>query len=129
MINNYVSAQYTTIVEYDLVFDDGYHNGFAFPCDENGVLLDGVPECAMENYKWCLERPDKFVRFNKVVKNERRVRENAYGTCACGNKVELYDEYYGACQCEKCGQWYNLSGQELLPPEDWQENFDDEYDW
>ena len=82
---------------------------------------------ALENYKWCLENPDRFVRFDKVVKESWIVRNDAHGTCHCGNEVYLYDEYYGACQCDKCGQWYNLSGQELLPPEDWQENLDDDY--
>ena len=59
--------------------------------------------------------------FNKIIEYEHSIRDNAHGTCECGNEVELYDEYYGACQCEKCGKWYNLFGQELNPPTYWEE--------
>ena len=37
--------------------------------------------------------------------------------------VYLYDRYRAACQCPKCGRWYNLFGQELLPPEMWEEDY------
>ena len=43
----------------------------------------------------------------------------AIGKCSCGNEFELVDQYAGACECEKCHQWYNLFGQELLPPDKW----------
>jgi hypothetical protein len=127
MIQNYVPAQNRTIIEYNLVFDDGYNNGFSFACDENGKVYEDLPIPALKNYKWCLENPNKFVRFNKVVKDSGTVRDDAHGTCHCGNEVYLHNDYYGACQCDECGQWYNLFGQELLPPEDWQENFDIDY--
>lgn len=127
MIQNYTPAQYRIITEYNLMFDDGRGNGFAFACDKNGQLLEGLQPEAIENYKWCLDYPERFVRFNKVVAYSYRVKDFAHGTCHCGNEVDLYDEYYGACQCDECGQWYNLSGQELLPPEDWEENFDNDY--
>ena len=126
MIKNYTPHSYETIVEYDIVFDDGHHNGFAFPCDAEGKLLPGVPTEAVENYRRCLETPERFSRFNRIVKTERRVRNNARGTCICGNVVELFDMYLGACQCEKCGQWYNLLGQELVPPEQWAEDFEND---
>lgn len=127
MIKNYKPATYEIITEYNLVFDDGHYNGFNFPCDKDGNLLQGVPQVAIRNYHKCLETPDRFVRFNKVIKTERRVRNNAQGTCHCGNTVELYDMYYGSCQCEKCGQWYNLSGQMLVPPEMWEEDYENDY--
>ena len=127
MIQNYVPSERKTITEYDLVFDDGYRNGFAFACDENGKVFDDLPKPALENYKWCLENPDRFVRFNKVMPYTYTVREVAHGTCHCGNEVYLHDEYYGACQCEECGQWYNLFGQEINPPEDWEEDLDGDY--
>lgn len=127
MIQNYTPSQYRTIIEYSKVFDDGHRNGFSFPCDENGRVFDDLNPAALKNYNWCLENPERFVRFDKVVKESWTVRDDAHGTCHCGNEVYLYDEYYGACQCGECGQWYNLSGQELLPPEDWQENLDDNY--
>lgn len=127
MIQNYIPAQNRIVTECHLVFDDGCGNGYWFPCDESGKVFDDLNQAALENHNWCLKNPDRFVRFNKVVKDSWTVRDAAYGTCHCGNRVDLYDMYYGACQCDKCGQWYNLSGQELLPPEDWQENFDNDY--
>lgn len=127
MIQNYVPSQFRTIVEYYLVFDDGYANGFWFPCDDGGNLYDGLNNDAIENHKWCLENPSNFKRFNQIVVETRTVKDNAHGICNCGNRVDLYDMYYGACQCDGCGQWYSMSGQELLPPEDWQDNLDDDY--
>lgn len=121
MIKDFKPATYETITEYDLVFDDGRDNGFWFPCDKDGRLLTELSKEAIKNYNDCLKKPEKFERYNKIVKTERRVRNNATGTCHCGNKVELYDMYYGACQCDKCGQWYNLFGQMLVPPEQWEE--------
>lgn len=125
MLKNYIPSEYRTITTYKLVFDDGHNNGFSFPCTANGKLLYSEEEnpAAYENLRYCFDHPEKFVRFNKIIKYEYSIRDNAHGTCECGNEVELYDEYYGACQCEKCGKWYNLFGQELLPPECWGEEF------
>lgn len=123
MLKNYVDKRYYTVTSYELVFDDGCYNGCGFPCDENGRVFDDIPDAAKENYKWCLDHPEKFVRFNEVIKHERRTYDNAHGTCDCGNEVELYNQYLGACECEQCGKWYNLFGQELLPPTAWNEEF------
>ena len=124
MLKNYIPASHHTVTEYELVFDDGVFNGYGFPCDANGKLLQSEKEnpIAHENMRRCLEHPERFVRFNKILKHERRVRDNAHGTCSCGNEVELWDQYMGACQCEKCGRWYNLFGQELVAPEYWEED-------
>ena len=125
MLKNYTPGNYHTVVEYELVFDDGYNNGFGFPCDANGKLLQSEEDnpAAHRNMRWCLEHLEKFIRFNKILKHERSVRDNAHGTCICGNEVELWDQYMGACQCEKCNRWYNLFGQELLLPENWEEDY------
>lgn len=59
-----------------------------------------------------------------IIRPEREAngyKPPAYGTCHCGGTVELTDEYMGACECPNCGQWYNLFGQELLPPDMWEE--------
>lgn len=120
MLKNYVPAQHHTITDYDLTFDDGHNNGFCFPCDASGNLLPAINPAAVVNYHSCMEHPEKFIRFNKVIPLTRRVTDNAHGTCSCGKEVELYDAYYGACQCEKCGQWYNLFGQALVSPEHWE---------
>lgn len=128
MLRNYTPAEYRTAVDYELVFDDGHNNGFGFPCDRDGKLLESMEQnpAAHENYQFCLNHPERFERFNQVVKHERRVRDNAHGTCICGNELELYDQYLGACQCEKCGRWYNLFGQELLPPDQWKKDTEEE---
>lgn len=116
MIDNFVPSEWKEDIFFELVFDDGHNNGFAFSCDENGNVFSDIHECAKENLKWCLEHPEKFVRFNKVVRFTNRYREPAHGTCHCGEEVYLVDEYYGACQCPKCGQWYNTFGQMLRSP-------------
>lgn len=41
------------------------------------------------------------------------------GECECGETVTLYNQYLGACECPKCGRWYNIWGQELNPPHTW----------
>lgn len=121
MLKNYVPSKWCKITEYQLVFDDRRHNGFGFPCDANGKLLQSEKENpeSYKNLRWCLEHPNEFERFNEVVKYTRNVKDDAHGTCHCGNEVYLYNQYHGACQCPECGQWYNLFGEELLPPEEW----------
>ena len=125
MLHNYVPSKYYTAVDYELVFDDGYYNGYSFPCDENGNLLQSEEEnpAAYANMRWCLEHPEKFERFNKIIKYTRQARDNAHGICICGHEVELWNQYMGACQCPECGRWYNLFGQELVPFEHWEEDY------
>ena len=56
-------------------------------------------------------------------------KEPAHGTCICGEEVSLWDQYYGACECPKCGRWYNLFGQELVAPEHWETDPAEEEYW
>lgn len=119
MIKNYVPAEWRTHVEYELVYDDGHNNGYGFPCNESGSVIDIPPE-AIANLTWCMEHPDKFVRAGEIVTYRNRYREPAHGTCICGEEVSLSDQYYGACQCPNCGRWYNLFGQNLVPPDQWE---------
>lgn len=126
MIQNYKPSHIEEYVDYDVVFDDGRGNGYWFPCDEHGNLLSNVYDCAKTNYAYCMAHQDEFVRANQVITHRRRVREPATGTCKCGDNIELKDQYYGACMCTSCGQWYNMFGQELLPPDEWGDEL--EYD-
>lgn len=126
MIDNFVPCHMEDIAIHRLVFDDGMNNGFSFPCNEHGSLLPGVADCARENYEFCMANQNSFVRSNEVVSFNQRVVVAATGTCHCGNNMELHDEYYGACRCGKCGQWYNMFGQELLPPDEWEEEWEED---
>ena len=106
-------------IEYSLDYNIDRDGGYTFPCDENGVVDEsGLTECAMENLKWCRDNLDKF---ESVEVNVRKIEwvEPAVGLCKCGSEVRLEDEYMGACECECCGRWYNLFGQELLSPDKW----------
>ena len=109
-----------TITYYELVFDDGENNGFGFPCDKHGNLIGKLSDSALANLSYAKSNPQKFVRYNEVVEYVDNYIEPAHGICRCGNEVILEDMYYGACRCEKCGQWYNIYGQELVPPEYWE---------
>lgn len=126
MIMNYQPGRYETLTEYKIAFDDGLGNGFQFDCDDEGHLPKNMKEefpAAYKNYKECLAHPEKFKRFNKIVKNSREVYECPEGICSCGERVYLHNQFHGACQCPSCGKWYNLFGQELIPPEEWEGEF------
>lgn len=121
MIRDYRPAKYIAVTDYELTFDDGNNNGYSFPCDESGHLLPKMADTAVQNYNWCMAHPERFVRWNRVISFHRRLRKNATGCCSCGEVIELYDACNGACECPNCGQWYNLFGQELLPPDEWED--------
>lgn len=129
MIKNYVPAEHKTEIHFDLVFyydDDG---GYAFPCDAAGNVLPLEYECARKNLEHCLTHPEEFAVYNEVRKWTNRYTEPAHGTCTCGEEVSLWDQYYGACECPKCGRWYNLFGQEMLPPDQWETDPSEEEYW
>ena len=123
MLNNIVRPERRLEVTYGLRFYAYPDGGFEFPCDVDGnVNLSSMTEVAQKNYKYCISHPEEYpYAFNEVHKYSRWIKDEPYGTCHCGERVYLFNEYMGACQCGKCGQWYNLFGQELLPPSDWEE--------
>ncbi len=131
MLHNFVPAERKTNVSYDLTFwyDDDRERGFCFPCDRFGKVLPIQYEEARQNYENCMAHPDQFKVFAEVQKYVNDYTEPAHGTCSCGEEVELYDQYCGACQCPKCGQWYNLFGQSLVPPEYWEHDPAEEEYW
>ena len=115
-------GEYVEKTDYEVRFFYDASGGFAFPCDKDGnlTITENTNPDAIENYKWCLENKEKFKwDFNRVVPIHRRWRENNSGICYCGNRIELYNEYLGACECPHCGQWWNLNGQALNPVETW----------
>ena len=125
MINNFKVGEVVEKVDYELCFYRDYTGGFAFPCDENGNVDENMNPATIENYHWCMENKDKFpYYFNEVVKSCHSWREPNTGTCHCGQEMELVDQYMGACECPKCGQWYNILGQELNNPSTWSDGDD-----
>ena len=129
MIKNYVPAEHKTVVSYDLNFFYDEYSGVGFPCDADGNVLPFKNDDIRKNYEYCMAHPEKFKTFAKVTKYVNHYTEPAHGTCTCGTEVSLFDQYYGACQCPKCGQWYNLFGQSLLPPEQWEMDPSEEEYW
>ena len=123
MLNNLVPSEYIEINEYSIDFNDNDGGGFTFPCDERGIILKDMPEAAQKNYKWCIENANRFVEAGVFTHHKRHYREPAHGKCKCGAEVYLVDEYMGACECPECGRWYNMFGQELNPPEMWEEDY------
>ena len=121
MIKNFVPREHVYEDIYELRFFVDEYGGCAFPCDKDGNVLQPMNPYAEANLKDCLAHPERYETYNKVVKYEHHYVEPAHGTCRCGQEVYLTDEYYGACECPKCGQWYNLFGQELNAPEYWNE--------
>lgn len=108
-------------IEYTYNFDIDNDGGYAFPCTEAGkILMDEIGEEALKNLLWCFSNLDKFICKPYVKKYSWSYYEPALAQCTCGQKFELEDEYMGACQCPKCGAWYNLFGQRLLDPEFWE---------
>ncbi len=92
-------------------------SGYSFPCDKDGNLLPGTMAIAKENYDYALNN-DKIDDLG-VVKTEYTYMAPAIGKCSCGCENEIIDIYMGAFACDNCGQWYNLSGQALEPPDKW----------
>jgi hypothetical protein len=113
---------------YWINFDckDDHSCGFIFPANSDGTpALDKMPEEAKMNYFACEASTNKFDRW--LEEREDQVVDYAVGRCRCGAEVELFDgAWMGAVQCEKCGKWYNIYGQELVDPEYWEDPFDDD---
>lgn len=125
MLKDIVRSERKLEITYGLRFFVDAGGGCEFPCDANGnVKLNQMTEVAIENYKDCLAHPEKFpYAYNEVHEYRRWIKDSPYGTCHCGERVYLENQYMGACQCPKCGQWYNLFGQDLLPPNEWEEEY------
>ncbi len=102
------------IIELEFPRSDVEGSSFAFPCDTNGDVTNLNPD-AQRNYEKCIKGevpvyPGRIRRWTNRYKNPR------LGKCDCGETVIL-DSF--TCECEKCGQLYNSSGQKLAPPEQW----------
>ena len=114
--------------DYERCFEYAPYCGYGFPCDKHGnILFNEMTDCAIDNYKDCINGKHPELTDVGVRKNTHTWTEDAIGICdKCGAKVGLYDEYCGACQCEKCGQWYAMNGQQIYPPTMWEETIEPE---
>ena len=127
MLKNYTPRERKTDVTYELEFlYPNSNSGYGFPCTETGELLELKNPYAIANYNDCMAHPEKFEVYNHIRKIKHTYTENAHGTCECGHDISLWDEMYGACECPYCGRWYNLFGQELNPPEYWEEDYEED---
>lgn len=123
-----------TEVEHYIEFTDEEGAGFSFPCDSNGnIQFSDNPELGRaqrDNYDYAMSNKERFTRqYAEFVTRKYTVTDNAVGKCVCGETVELYNQYQGACSCPKCGQWYNLFGQELIDPEYWDNDVSESEPW
>lgn len=116
----YVEEDVYYTLDYDIKGDPG--SGFTFPCDNEGNIGQ-LNEAAEESYHFCQQHIDNY-NGPFIRKHITRYRHGATIKCDCGNIFELQNQYYGACQCENCQQWYNLFGQYLTDPEYWDKSCD-----
>lgn len=100
---------------------------YSFDCDKEGnVDVNSLPKEAKKNYLMCINSPNRFTKH--LAHYTRKWREPARAICKCGREILLENEYKGACSCPHCERWYNMFGQEILPPELWDEDdWDDDY--
>lgn len=121
MLKNIVERRPEEIIERTIEFTSSEGYGFSFDADTKGnpILTNDAQRA---NYEYAMANEKEFdVEFNEFVVRRRIYINPAYGTCTCGTKVILENDYEGATRCEGCGKWYNLYGQELLDPEYWEE--------
>jgi hypothetical protein len=127
MLKNLVERHLVVMSKTTLEFTDASGCGLSFDCNENHAPIF-PSDAAKENYEDAMKHPELYPRrFNELVTRRWTYMEPATGRCHCGEVVQLVDQYYGACQCDRCGQWYNLYGDEILPPDEWEENLEE--DW
>ena len=115
--------QWTELKEHRLEFPfkgDFKNGGYSFVCDESGkFLLNQNTKEAYQNYLYCLENKALFPKV-LVQETKRTMFAPAIIQCECKETFELVNMHWGACQCPKCGRWYNLFGQELKSPDLWE---------
>ncbi len=96
----------------------------SFPV-ENGKVIITNPY-AQQNYDAAISNPKyQDCGIRKIVHEWTET----WLKCRCGQDIQLFDQYLGASECPHCGQWHNLFGQELLPPDQWGDLGDDEWDY
>lgn len=117
-----------TVIEHSYFFQrkgDYQGNGYSFPCDEHGNVKFSpeYEDIQRKNYEYAMESDEYADPY--IETRSWSYTENALARCECGDNIELYNEYLGACECPNCGRWHNcLSGQLLNPVETWADGDD-----
>lgn len=96
-------------------------SGYSFDCDEEGKLKAEYKE-TLENYNYCITHPEKYID-RGVIQHKSYYTEPTHAICKCGKEIRLEDYYMGACECPYCGRWYNMFGQELRNPSEWEKTY------
>ena len=101
-----------------IYYERDYYRGselcHSFPCDVKGnMMFNKMTPQGIESFKR-ISSNDEYVF--QVGKYKHSWMEPAIGICDnCKREVRLVSDDHGACKC-KCGAWYSLSGQALVPP-------------
>ena len=112
-------------IEYERSFSiiGGENNGciVGFPCDKNGTLIHNESyDCWIEYYNDCVAQSNKY-KYIGVRENSYCYREPTHALCSCGAEILLQGDTY----CD-CGQLYNQFGQQLIDPNEWEENMEED---
>ena len=112
---------HTEVVTFHLYFEDrGMPGaGFAFPCDKDGNLADGISECGRNNYAKLAngEWTDRYHE-PEIQRSVNRYTEPAIIQCECCERHVPLSGFTNGCMC---GAMYNMSGQMLADPSFWGE--------
>ena len=107
--------------EFSSIDDDACD--YSFPCEKNGTLIhDKFYDSWIENYHYCVSHPDEYEDMG-IITMKWEYTEPTHALCSCGREVFLS----GDTCCGGCGQWYNMFGQPIKNPFEWDENCDDDY--
>ena len=95
-------------------------SGFMFPCNQDGVInFNDMSKTALDRYEKC-ESGEYEVVYRGLQRMVNRYWEPAIGECSCGNEVVLESN---TNMCEHCGSYYNMGGQQLRDPRDWEVDY------
>jgi hypothetical protein len=121
MLKNIKRGEYSNVEKWSLDYHWSHNRwaGFSFDCDSQGKVAE-----PSENLISCQDGTFDVV-FEGIKDRSYQVFEPDAGTCDCGRTVYLEGDFGHGIDC-KCGRIYNLSGQELAPRSQWEENWNEE---
>lgn len=107
-------------VEYYIFYEwaEELDSGFMFPCNQDGEIdFNEMEQVALDNYQKC-ENDEYEVVYQGLRRSVNSYWEPAIAECSCGHEVTLESN---TNVCEQCGSYYNMGGQELRDPRQWEE--------